>query len=159
MWYVNFYGLDYNLYKTVLVGTPTKPKNWYSKCGTSCTAAAGPVHPSQPCIDPTDAGQNPFCVAFIAGNISVCHGCKQRYKKDLGPPNDICILHEEWRTYMVNGTEQSRFGNAYYHVNVRCVNLVWPSFLPSMLVVLPEVERRLLDVHKSLLREKCNIFI
>ena len=42
MWYVNLYCLDYNLYKTVLVGTPTKPKNWYSKCGTSCTAAAGP---------------------------------------------------------------------------------------------------------------------
>ena len=54
-------------------------------------------HPSQPCIDPTDAGRNPFHVAFIAGNISVCKG----YKKDLRPPNDICILHEEWRTYMV----------------------------------------------------------
>ena len=53
--------------------------------------------------------------------------------KELGPPNDICIQHEEWRTYMVGGTSQSRFGNAYYHASIACVHLVWPSFQLSML--------------------------
>ena len=43
---------------------------------------------------------------------------KQKYLKELGPPNDICIQHEEWHTYMVGGTSQCRFGNAYYHASI-----------------------------------------
>ena len=70
----------------------------------------------------------------------MCYGCKQRHLKELGPPNDICIQHEEWHTCMVGGTSQSLFGNAYYHASIACVHLVWPSFQPSMLVVLPAIE-------------------
>ena len=77
--------------------------------------------------------------------------------KELGPPNDICIQHED--THMVGATSQFRFGNAYYHASIACVHLVWPSFQPSMLVVLPAIECKLQGVHKSLLREKFNMFI
>ena len=120
-----------------------------------------PFLQDQPYVDPTDAGCNPFRVSFISGNINVCYGCKQKYLKEFGPPNDICIQHEEWRTYMymVGGTFQSRFGNAYYHASIACGHLVWPSFQPSMLVVLPAIECKLQGVHKSLLREKFNMFI
>ena len=74
--------------------------------------------------------------------------CLQKYLKELGPPNDICIQHEEWHTYMVGETSQSHFGNAYYHARIASVHLVWPRFQPSMLVVLLAIECKLQDVHK-----------
>ena len=51
--------------------------------------------------------------------------------KDAGPPHDLCILHGEMRSFFVSGVPQSRFGNAYYHVNVDCVRRVWPTLHPQ----------------------------
>ena len=66
-----------------------------------------------------DAGpsfvQQPFRICFVTGNISVCNGCKGKYHKESGPPHDLCMQHEEWRTFTSSGptTQQSRFGNVY----------------------------------------------
>ena len=84
-------------------------------------------------LDQTNVGAYPFRVHLITGNISVCHGCKGRYDKKLGPPNNICLQHEEWRTFTPPGSseKQSRFANVYYHCNVSCVMAVWPTFIYS----------------------------
>ena len=77
-------------------------------------------HPmSSTYVDPLGGGQHPFRLCLITGNISVCHGCKARYNKDLGPPHDFCVQHDEWHTYNIPGSvaPQSRFGNVYYHCN------------------------------------------
>lgn len=106
----------------------------------------------------------PFRVHFVVGNISVCHGCKGHYRKELGPPHDLCIQHEEWRTFSGPGhsaspTPQSRFGNVYYHVNVACVCAVWPAFIPSTLVVPPTLQASLKTEHKELLYSQFGVFM
>ena len=110
-----------------------------------------PTPPSQCCgLDPTNRGANPFRVHFITGNISICNGCKGKYDKKLGPPNNICLQHEEWRTFTLPGSseKQSRFGNVYYHCSVACVMAVWPTFIPSSVLVPMEVQSKLLPEHK-----------
>ena len=34
---------------------------------------------------------SPFTLAFIAGNIRVCHGCRQKYSKPALPPLNLCV--------------------------------------------------------------------
>ena len=43
--------------------------------------------------------------------------------------------------------KQSRFGNVYYHCNVSCVKAVWPTFIPSSVVVPIEMQSKLLPEH------------
>ena len=97
--------------------------------------------------DPTNGGAHPFRVHFITG---VCNGCKGKYNNKNGPPSDICLQHEEWRTFTPQGSsdKQSRFGNTYYHCSVACVMAVRPTFIPSMVVIPLEVQSRLLPEHK-----------
>ena len=60
----------------------------------------------------------PFTLSFIAGNVSICIGCKNKYPKSPKPPQDLCIRHEEWRQFTPANslsTPQSKFGNVYYH--------------------------------------------
>lgn len=94
---------------------------------------------------------NPFTVYFISGNISVCIGCKNRYPKSRQPPQDLCIRHQEWRTFTPRGREedaQERFGNVYYHCNPQCIWLRCPDFIPSTLDV-NEVQENLSTSHKE----------
>jgi len=99
-------------------------------------------------IDPTSSGMYPFRVHFISGNISVCNGCKGRYRP-LGAPYDICLQHEEWRTFTPQGSskQQIQFGNVYYHCSVPCVRVVWPSFIPQSVVVPLELKASLQPEH------------
>lgn len=123
---------------------------------------APPYFPSYPppSMDPFSNSQHPFRIHFVTGNISVCHGCKGRYHKDLGPPHDLCVQHEEWRTFTVSGsTPQSRFSNVYYHANIACIFAVWPSFVMSSLVVPPDVLVRLNYEHKQWLYSQFGMFI
>ena len=104
-------------------------------------------------FDPTNGGLHPFRVHFISGNISICNDCKKKYDKALGPPLNICLQHEEWRSFTPHGSseKQNRFGNAYYHCNSACVMSVWPSFIPTSVVVPVEVQSKLLPQHKEFL--------
>ncbi len=115
--------------------------------------------PSLSGMDPTCGGMYPFRLHFISGNISVCNGCKGRYKK-LPPPHDLCLQHEEWRTFTPQGSvsSQTRFGNTYYHCNVSCVFAVWPSFVPSSVVIPIEVQACLLPEHKQWLYVNFGVF-
>jgi len=119
-----------------------------------------PTSTSYSGMDPTSGGTYPFRLHFIAGNISVCNGCKGKYKK-LGPPHDICLQHEEWRTFTPQGSNtcQSRFANVYYHCSVACVMVVWPSFIPSAIVVPVEVQSRLLPEHKQWLYASFGVYV
>ena len=103
------------------------------------------------------AGGRPFQLCFIRGNISICHGCKQHYVKDAGPPFDLCISHEEWRTFRLPSCAepQSRFGNVYYHANVPCIKAVWPHFNPATLLIPPDLKVQ--PVHDELLQHHFGI--
>ena len=133
----------------------------YSACGVQFGApptqtvgvsneSFSPVPPSMPTwsshcypADLTCEGLYPFKVHFISGNISVCHGGKRRYQK-LAPPYDVCLQHEEWRTFVSPGssTPQSRFG--------KCVLPLQHSLHPSCVASLLARPVLLLYHHRSL---------
>ena len=79
----------------------------------------------------------------IAGNISKCAVCGNKYNKPVLPPHDICIKHREWRTFTPGGIPQS---NAY-HVNLPCIHHKWPLFTPYELIITPEVYEKLGQQH------------
>ena len=131
--------------------TPYSPSTW-------CTVPSLPLHPSphpSPGIRHQSYPQGttaPFVLCFIQRNISTCYSCKQKYLKPLVPPYDLCVRHEEWRTFTVASfSPQSCYGNAYYHVNVACIQCHWPMFQPTALVITPEVGIQLHLLHKQLL--------
>lgn len=101
----------------------------------------------------------PFTLAKIAGNISVCAGCRNKYSKQGTPPDDLCIRHQEWREFVPSGsqTPQSRFGNTYYHFNPNCVWLRCPAFNPTQLEVPQDLD--LDTVHKNKLLKDFGIHI
>jgi len=112
-------------------------------------------------MDPNYGGQHPFRICFVSSNISVCNGSKGRYVKDAQPPHNLCIQHEEWCTFTPSGstTPQTRFGNVYYHCNAACIYAVWPSFVPSSVVVSPHIHAQLDFVHKEWIYSQFGIFL
>ena len=62
-----------------------------------------------------------YKVCFKIGNISIYNGCRNKFSKD----DKIVIQHAEFRTFTNprTGLPASKFGNAYYHANKRCIEL------------------------------------
>ena len=58
---------------------------------------------------------------MVVGNISVCHGCKGHYHKELEPPHDL--LHEEWRTFKIQVVLYLHLSHAFGNVQT------WPAYL------------------------------
>ena len=110
-------------------------------------------------MDATNGGLNPFRLCLIFDNISVCHGCKNRYAKNAGAPQDLCVQHEEWHTFSVPSvpTPQQCFGNVYYHPSVPCIQSVWAHFDPHTIVIPPEIVFSLQDSQKQLIRLQFSI--
>ena len=126
-----------------------------------------PVLPSynhqlpSPSISLTSHSPHPFTLYKIAGNISVCAGCKNRYPKNPLPPNDICIRHQEWREFIPTGSQvpQSRFGNAYYHFNLSCIFSHWPNFDPSTQLQFQDCAQDLEDTQNKTARRIRYLYI
>ena len=57
------------------------------------------VRVSAESVSPT-SDTNPFILTVVIGNISVCRGYRQRYKKPAVPPLDLCIRHKEWQEFI-----------------------------------------------------------
>ena len=98
-----------------------------------------------------------FHIRFLCGNISICYGCHNKYSKKPPPPINLCLQTEEWREYTPQGGHsavpqtRSRWANTYYHLNVTCVCLRWPSFDPTTQVVIEDhIRPQLLESHKDL---------
>ena len=149
------------LYANSVKSTPYPWNPYQSFCSSPMFPSPYPPMPTSayvtpamsPCgSDPTSCGMYSFRVHFISGNISVCNGCKGKYRP-LGAPYDICLQHEEWRTFTPQGSsrQHSRFGNVYYHCSVPCVRVVWPSFIPDLVVVPLEIKAHLQQEHKDYL--------
>ena len=120
-----------------------------------------PYVASAPAGAPSLHPPTPFTLCKIAGNISVCAGCRNKYPKHPNPPDDLCIKHQEWREYTPSGsqTPQSRFGNAYYHFNPTCVWIRFPDFVPMYMEVPPEICEQLEAPHKERLQHDFQVHI
>lgn len=106
-----------------------------------------PQLPSQP--------SEPFTLCFITGNIGVCYGCRQKYRKPCKPPEDICVCHKVWREYFSPGAAlpQTKYCNAYFHCNVPCIQSRCPFFTPDLLVIPAAIAMQLLPIHTAFLAD------
>ena len=132
---------------------------YYHECSPSPYSCVLPGTPStsQPpgqASTPAMAEEStPFNLCFIAGNISKCAGCGNKYVKPVVPPHDLCIQHREWRSFTPSGgcAQQSKFAPAYYHANLLCVRRNWVDFQPWQLIISPEIAAKLNPMHTSYL--------
>ena len=101
---------------------------------------------------PTALTPPPSSLAFVAGNISVCRGCCQKYTKSALPPMDLCVWHKEWQQFIDScGNQQNRFGIVYYHCNIPYIRSHYPEFEPYQLEVSSRIAMQLLPTHREYL--------
>jgi len=101
---------------------------------------------------PVIASMQTFYVKFIVGNISICFGCRNKYRKPAIPPDDICLQTEEWRQFTPVGSQvpQCCWSNTYYHLQANCVRSKWPMFNPQIQVIIErDVVAQLQDSHRQ----------
>ena len=95
--------------------------------------------------------------------IKVCQGCRQSPKSTNGelqpPPYDYCVARQERRPYTDRASGQlrtpSRESDSHYHLRVKCIKAVEPSFICTSLVI-PE-DLPLTDTHKAYIKEEFQI--
>lgn len=92
---------------------------------------------------PADPGQ--FFVTFILGNISICSACHNRYIKPAVAPYELCLRHKECYKFTLPGSSmpQKRYGNAYYHPSLVCMQSQWPGVYHGNIVLDNEVKQKL----------------
>ena len=102
---------------------------------------------------PSQTLDSAFQLCFRAGNTSVCNGYRSRFDKQAQSPYNLCVQHEEWRSYTspVTHLPESRYENAYYHAHPHCIQLKWSNFHPTDLQVPDEIKVHLTPEHKQLL--------
>jgi hypothetical protein len=89
------------------------------------------ISPNRTMSLPSDV--TPFNLWFIAGSISKCSGCNNKFVKPVIPPFDLCVQHKEWSPF------------------IPCIQHNWPSFKSSHLVVPVQIAQKLTDLHKNFL--------
>jgi hypothetical protein len=102
----------------------------------------------------TPPNLNPFYLKFIIGNIRVCQGCHGSLRLGNGnvpaPPFDVTVARTERRSFRdPSGTliTPRRESVCHYHCRVECIKAVQPNFIPSSLIVPPDIRARLTGVH------------
>ena len=112
------------------------------------------------------SGGAPFRLVLLAGKISVCSGCRQKFPRTpsgcyAAPPYNMAIQHMKERHFNspITGMPMSRHGNAYYHVYLPCLQANWPQFHGDNLVVDPDLKAKLQPEHKHLLLTNLGITI
>ena len=118
----------------------------YPQLGESSTMNAS--------LNSTGITSDPFFIKFLNSRIKVCAGCKGQHHKNsekglLSPPYDICLGHKESLSFInpKSGTECSKIGNAYYHINLECIQRKHPSFTAALVECPPDVQEKLTDIH------------
>ena len=91
-----------------------------------------------------------FKVCLKTGNISVCNGCRNKFKTG----NTIVIQHREFRgfTNPHSGLPSSKLGNAYYHLSRKCIEYKF-GYMHLNIVVTDDVKPKLTSVHKQILSQ------
>ena len=93
---------------------------------------------------------------FCPYQVRSCFGCSQALKfegKIAQPPYDMVIItqmHTHFRA--PNGELMSRKGNVYFHVQLNCVKIKQPYFVPEMTKISPMLMPHLTPIHFQFLR-------
>ena len=96
---------------------------------------------------------NPFILKFKTPHIRVCQACRKDYQKD----NDtmgLVVSHAE-RRLVSNFSTGSQFlgkeSNSHYHLHMKCLSVVCPTFHGGMLQIPLDVKAKLNDMQKIFL--------
>ena len=162
--YPAYYGMSYPAYYPPFVPSLYNPlplediTNHSFSSGLSPSVHSLATNGAQPSRN--HLSSEPFLVKLLNGRIKVCAGCKGPHLKNtnnrvLSPPYDMCICHKETQAFInpQTGLESSKLGNAYYHVNLTCIQKKHPNFSPDHLVCPEDVRELLNEAHALLLRE------
>lgn len=103
--------------------------------------------------------QQPFEVTSIHGLIKKCYGCDREFSdNNTQPPYDLLLKHSEVRPrydkdqkkwYIPQNHDLS---NAYYHLNIVCVQKVHKTFEWSQAVISVQFQPSVTEEHKHVLR-------
>ncbi len=74
----------------------------------------------------------------------------QQVKKNVVPPDDMCIKHVEWRenTHPCTDAPNRKYGNVYYHFDPHCIWLKHDTFIPSGLQI-PDINHVSIGRHSQ----------
>ena len=157
-------GTSYPMYYPPFVPSPYNPlplediTNHSFPSGFSSFVHSSAANGAQPSRN--HPSSEPFLVKLLNGRMKICAGCKGPHLKNtnnrvLSPPYDICICHKETQGFInpQTGLESSKLGNAYYHVNLTCIQKKHPNFSPDQLVCPEDVQELLNEAHVLLLKE------
>ena len=93
----------------------------------------------------------PFSVCLRFGNVSVCHGCRNRFSA----ADSIVVRHSEFRQFTSprTGLPAVKYGNVYYHTRKKCLELRWGGSLTNV-TISDELKMKLTPAQASILREE-----
>ena len=121
----------------------------------SSTPVVGPVSG----ITIPSFNTNPFFVRQICGNIRICQGCRGSLRSASGqvhnPLFSMAVARLEKRQFRDKNGEirtPQREQPSHYHLQVSCVKIVAPSFIPANVEISDEIRSVLTTVHKEYLR-------
>ena len=123
--------------------------SYYAQCMTSPSAALA-SSTSPVTASPISGQLQEFVLCFKTGNIRVCNGCHSKFTQF----DDVVVKHYENRKFLhpQSGLPMSKFGNAYYHCQIFCIELNWRGvFDPKNIVVPYDVQSRLSVASKQLI--------
>ena len=143
------YSLSYA--QSALSGGPTPNYGTPGYYGSNST----PMSHSTPSV----YSQHPFTGKFITGRISKCQGCGNKFRAvnpEIRPPFDLIVSRLECRPYFCKQKQEVTTpktpSNSHYHADFSCIRSADPTFQSTQLVIPPEVQSKLLPVHKEHLR-------
>lgn len=92
------------------------------------------------------------CTKLLVVLKCVCR-CHNKYPKSPSPLDDLCIKHQEWCKYFLEGTQVSKYrvGNVYCHFNPSCIKLHYPELISCQLQVPRNLN--LSEAHKERLQQ------
>ena len=96
---------------------------------------------------------NPFILKFKTPHIRVCQACRKDYQKD----NDTMglVVSRAERRLVSNLSTGSQFlgkeSNSHYHLHMKCLSVVCPTFHGGMLQVPLDVKAKLNDMQNIFL--------
>ena len=93
----------------------------------------------------------PFSVCLRFGNVSVCHGCRNRFSA----ADSIVVRHSKFRQFTSphTGLPAVKYGNVYYHARKKCLELRWGGSLTNV-TISDELKMKLTPAQASILREE-----
>ena len=100
-----------------------------------------------------------FKLKFITSRIKKCQGCQRNFRRSkaspLIPPDDLLVSHLEPRPYRSKSgvtVTPPKPSNAYYHLDIGCIQQRNPGFKPSNLVISNSDKSKLSGAHREKLQ-------